>query len=83
MLFKILIDLFTGLISVLCNMFPMINIVIPSNIFAASDILFRYIGFMLPIDGLLPIVVLSGLLSSTKLIVSIWDRIRSFIPTLS
>ena len=73
-IFNFFLNCFEGLLSTFFGN-NIVNFVIPDNVFSACDSLFSCIGYLFPISGLLPILVLSVALTSFHIIYALVLRI--------
>ena len=58
------------------------NVSLPDNIFSAFHTVFGALGYFFPIKALLPILVISGILSLLRISIVIIRFIKGFIPTM-
>ena len=82
MIFQPFIDIAGFLISLILDNIDTVSLAIPESVYSAMDMLFSALGYLFPVKLLLPILVVSGVLSGFRLLVAIVCRIKSFIPTM-
>lgn len=82
MLLKALFQVILAIPKLIINLFPSIDLLIPSGVVDSASIIFSYIGYFLPVKGLIPIIVLGLALDNAHLIWTVVLRIKSFIPTM-
>ncbi|MDE6775299.1 MAG: hypothetical protein K2J37_03230 [Ruminococcus sp.] len=61
---------------------PKINFSLPDNVFDGIDTFLSNVGYILPINALMPILVSSLAISVFKISWALIIRIKSFIPTM-
>lgn len=66
----------------LAQEFPKIELALPDNVFNGIDTFLSNVGYVIPITALMPILVSSLALSSSKIAWALIIRIKSFIPTM-
>lgn len=82
MVLKLLFQLILALPKALINSFPTFSFVIPDNIFDVLVSMFSSVGYFLPVNELLPILILSLALDVFRVVWAIIIRLKSFIPTM-
>lgn len=82
MITDFIINVFCAIPNLLLDNIEVITLEIPENIFNGFDSILNLLGFMFPVSGLLPILIISFSIKSFQLIWSLVLRIKSFIPTM-
>lgn len=66
----------------LAKALPEIDFAIPDNVFNGINTFVCNVGYVIPIDALMPILISSFVISSFKIVWALGIRIKSFIPTM-
>lgn len=82
MLLKAIFGLLLAIPKAIISLFPSVDILLPDGVMSGASTVLGYVGYFLPIKGLLPIIVLGLALDNAQLIWAIVLRIKSFIPTM-
>lgn len=82
MIFQPFLDIANYFLNLILNNINTVSLSIPSSVYSALDTLFSGIGYLFPVKYLMPILVVSGVFASLRLIVAVIVRIKSFIPTM-
>lgn len=82
MITEAVLNVFFVLPALLINLLPSINIALPNDLVNITSTLFKGLGYVLPIAGLMPILLFSLALNSFHIIWAIVIRVKSFIPTM-
>lgn len=82
MIFQPIIDFVLFLIDIALSNMDIVSLELPANIFSVFDALFGALGYLFPIKKLLPILLIDTMLNSSRLVMAIVVRIKSFIPTM-
>jgi len=82
MIIEAILGVFLLIPKAILSLLPEIDVRIPDNVFGGLDNILSGIGYVLPIKGLLPILVISLAMSLFKIPMAILVRVKSFIPTM-
>lgn len=82
MITDFIINVLCALPNLLLDSMQNFTLEIPESIFHGFDSILNLLGFMFPIAGLLPILVISFGIKYFQIMWSLLIRIKSFIPTM-
>lgn len=80
MIVEAFFNIFFFLPNLIISWLPNLNIGIPEGVLNGLRDVFKGLGYFLPVNGLLPILITSLALDSFKIIMAIIVRLKSFIP---
>lgn len=82
MITDFIINVLCALPNLLLDSMQNFNLEIPANIFNGFNSILNLLGFMFPVAGLLPILVISFGIKYFQIMWALLIRIKSFIPTM-
>ncbi len=82
MILKMIIDVFMKAPELLLQLIPVIDLIIPKEVFNIFSFIFNGIGYLLPVKALLPILITDISLDFLRIAFALIIRIKSFIPTM-
>ena len=82
MITDFIINVLCALPNLLLDSMQNFNLEIPENIFNGFNSILNLLGFMFPVAGLLPILVISFGIKYFQIMWALLIRIKSFIPTM-
>lgn len=82
MLLKWILEIVSFLPRVILGWLPNFSFEIPDGMFEGIQYLTYGLGYILPMKGLLPILIISLGVTTFQITVAIIVRIKSFIPTM-
>lgn len=82
MLLKAIFSVIMAIPNLIISLFPDISIVLPDGIMVYMSYLCKFIGYFIPVQGLLSLFMLNFAIQSAHIVWTLVLRIKSFIPTM-
>lgn len=82
MITDLILFIFISPAMLLINMLPTISISLPSDLVFSISNIFAGLGYFLPVGLILTLLGIQVVLMSSRMIVALVVRIKSFIPTM-
>lgn len=82
MIFELLANLLLGLLSLILDLLPVVEFVLPTGFVSGANALFQYLGYFLPMGSLAVLLAFKIVVDNFQVAASIFGWIKSFIPFL-
>ncbi|RHN00862.1 hypothetical protein [Dielma fastidiosa] len=80
MIFELLANLLLGILSLILDLLPVIDFVLPTGFVEGANALFQYLGYFLPMGSLAMLLTLKIVVDNFQLVASVFGWIVSWLP---